>query len=366
MEPTQILLIEDDAMDATLMRLSLDRSLGNYETKCASRLKVGVELARSQEYSVIITDLGLPDSQGLGAIEHLRIASPDAAIIVVSGDDDEQIYIDALSCGADAVLSKFDLGPVTAHRCIQQSIARCKQKAENRSLIQAVQEQKARLESQAIQLADKNERLEKLCATSQDFVNNVSHEFRTPLCVVKQYASLIADGVVGAVSDEQCKMLRVIEGRVDDLNNIVDDMLDISRHESGLLAASRERSDAADIVERILPGLSQRAKLRQIEIQCDVSERMPEIYCDPEKVSRTLINLIVNAIKFSSPDSCVRVTVSHCPVNHELIFAVKDSGPGIEAEQREMIFFTIPSGSLDAAKLDQGLRAGVEHRQRIG
>ena len=62
------------------------------------------------------------------------------------------------------------------------------------------------------------------------------------------------------------------------------------------------------------------------------------MYCDPEKVSRTLINLIINAIKFSPPDNTVRVMVSHCRINREVIFSVQDSGPGIEAEQREMIF----------------------------
>lgn len=335
---TRILLIEDDAADATLLQVALARSYGTYEVKRVSRLAVGLELARSQQYSVILTDLGLPDSEGLRAVEHLRLASPHAAIIVLSGQDNDEIYIDTLSRGADAFLSKRDLGPVTVHRCIQQCIERCKQKAENRTLMQAVQEQKSRMESQALQLADKNQRLEKLCATSQEFVNNVSHEFRTPLCVVKQYASLIADGIVGPITDDQCKMLRVIEGRVDDLNNIVDDMLDISRHESGLLAASRENCDATTILNRILPGLTQRAKLRQIELRCELPDDLPAIFCDPEKVSRTLINLIVNAIKFSSPDTSVTVNVSHCDVQREIMFAVKDSGPGIEPEQREMIF----------------------------
>ena len=326
-----ILLVEDDRLDADLVRRAMKRSEGTYCVERAATLAEGIDLAKTGDFDVILTDLGLPDAIGFEPVARLRLACRDAAIIALSGRDDEAAYLDALSNGADDFLCKNDLSSVVLHRCIQQNLHRAHQRAEIRGLVKSVEEQ-------ARQLTRKNARLEQLCDSSQKFVNNVSHEFRTPLCVIKQYSSLIADAVVGPVNEEQGRMLRVIEDRVDDLNNMVDDMLDISRHEAGLLAASRESCDARQIIDRILPGLQQRALLREIDIRLALNENLPPIYCDPEKVSRTLINLIVNAVKFSPPGSTIDVVIRHRELEGEVDFAIVDAGPGIEPNQCKAIF----------------------------
>ena len=77
-------------------------------------------------------------------------------------------------------------------------------------------------------LEKKNARLAELYQTAHRFVDNVSHEFRTPLTVIKEFTMLVCDGVVGPISDEQRHMLDVVVDRCDDLNTMVDDMLDIS------------------------------------------------------------------------------------------------------------------------------------------
>lgn len=358
-QATSILLIEDDGDDATMLQLSLDRSPGDYAICRVTDLTQGVEVARSNSHAVIVTDMGLPDSCGLASVDRLCQANPNAAVIVLSGADNEELYVQALAHGADSYLCKHDMTPAILHRCIQQSLHRSRQRNEIRELISASNDQRQQLKEQSVLLASKNASLQQMCKTSQEFVNNVSHEFRTPLCVVKQYASLIADGAVGTVSDEQRKMLNVIEGRVDDLNTIVDDMLDISRHESGLLAASRIECSPTEIVDRILPGLQQRAALRKIELTCEMPATLKNVYCDPEKISRVLINLIVNALKFSSPNEPVVVRVSECLVNREVTFAVCDSGPGIEAEQRDLIFARFQQGDTHLQSSTKGFGLGL-------
>ncbi|TWU51750.1 ATP-binding response regulator [Rubripirellula reticaptiva] len=335
-KPTRILSIEDDAGDAMLVRRSLTRSPGNYEVHHAMTLNEGLEQFAREPFQVIITDLGLPDSLGLSAITRLSKECHSAAIIALSGSDAEDLYIQAISLGADNYLCKADL-PII-HRCVQQSIQRQLHRNEIERLVEAVQSQKSALQQQGQELAEKNAHLKKLCDSSQSFVNNVSHEFRTPLCVVKQYANLIADEVVGPITPEQCRMLRVIEDRVDDLNNMVDDMLDVSRHESGLLAAKRDRCDSNEIVERILAGLRQRAALRGIELKYIPDPTQKTMFGDAEKISRTLINLIVNAIKFSATGDEVTIEVSTCDSNRECRFSVTDCGPGIEPDQQKRIF----------------------------
>lgn len=355
----RILMIEDDDGDATHLQITLRKSQGNYEFHRAESLAEGIRLARKIDFRVILTDLNLPDSCGLGSVQQLSELFDNTAIIVLSGQDQEQLYIDAVSQGAESFLCKSEITPTTVHRCIRQSIERIKQREEIKRLVDAIQEQTVVLETQSAQLKTKNERLERLHDSSQKFVNNVSHEFRTPLCVVKQYASLIADGAVGEVSEEQCRMLRVIEDRVDDLNNIVDDMLDISRHESGLLAANRETCDSAQIVTRILSGLQQRASLRGITIEFQADETQTPIFCDAEKVSRTLINLIVNAIKFSSSGDSILVRITSSRRDREVTFSVQDSGPGIASEQQEQIFSRFRQANTQLLSSTKGFGLGL-------
>ncbi|GAA5506749.1 adaptive-response sensory-kinase SasA [Novipirellula caenicola] len=355
----RILMIEDDDGDATHLQITLRKSQGEYELHRAESLAEGIQLAQEIDFRVILTDLNLPDAFGLASVQQLSECFDNTAIIVLSGQDQEQLYIDAVSKGAESFLCKGEITPTTVHRCIRQSIERIKQREEIKRLVDAIQKQTVVLETQSAQLKTKNERLERLHDSSQKFVNNVSHEFRTPLCVVKQYASLIADGAVGDVSDEQRRMLRVIEDRVDDLNNIVDDMLDISRHESGLLAANRETCDSTQIVTRILSGLQQRASLRGITIQFEADETQTPIFCDAEKVSRTLINLIVNAIKFSSSGDSIVVRVTSSPADREVTFAVQDSGPGIATEQREQIFSRFRQANTQLLSSTKGFGLGL-------
>jgi hypothetical protein len=109
---------------------------------------------------------------------------------------------------------------------------------------------------------------------------------------VKEYASLIADGIVGEVQPEQQRMLRVMGDRVEDLNNMVDDMLDVSRHNSGLLGANRAACDVADVITRLLPELGKKASLRSIALETRLADELPQVFCDPAKVGRVVVNLI--------------------------------------------------------------------------
>ncbi len=341
--PLRVLLIEDDSVDADLMRRTLCRSVGNYDVTWRPTIAEGLEIHQQEPFDAILTDLGLPGSTAMEAVATLSEAckvsdASNVAIVALSGQDREQLYIDAISNGAENFICKSDLTPTTIHRCIQQGIQRNIQRRENERLVRAVQQQKAVLEKQSGLLEQKNTHLKRLYDSTKDFVNNVSHEFRTPLCVVKQYANLIGDGVVGAVSEEQCRMLRVIEDRVDDLNNMVDDMLDISRHESGLLSAKRDVCRSDEIVTRLLAGLQQRAAIRNVQLRYVPDPTQAELYGDAEKISRTLINLIVNAIKFSEAEDVITISVLPCQEKREVKFSVADQGPGIKPEQQQQIF----------------------------
>ena len=97
------------------------------------------------------------------------------------------------------------------------------------------------------------------------FVDTVSHEFRTPLTVIKEYASLVRDGLASS-PEEQRRFLEIDIDRADDLNNMVDDMLDVSRLEAGLLGAWRKNCQLSPIVEELRPTLGRKASMKGITL----------------------------------------------------------------------------------------------------
>jgi hypothetical protein len=186
-------------------------------------------------------------------------------------------------------------------------------------------------------LEKQNVRLQELYGTAQTFVDNVSHEFRTPLTVIKEYASLILEGAVGDVTPEQNQFLQIIENRADDLNTMVDDMLDGSRLDSGMVSVVRRNSRISDIIERVRPMLERKAAAKDVELRFEMNDPQLEVYVDQEKIGRVLINLVVNAIKFCGEPGRIRVWSEPHP-SGGVIVGITDNGPGIPVDRQGELF----------------------------
>lgn len=201
-------------------------------------------------------------------------------------------------------------------------------------------------------LANTNQRLSKLYETAHQFVDEVAHEFRTPLTVIKEFASIMDEGLIGELNAEQHDYLRVICARVDDLNGLVNDMLDLSRLEAGLISIARRRCVLADVVGRIQTTLTRRAQAGNIPFEVAVGEDLPPLYCDPEKVGRVIINLAVNAFKYGGDCGAVELWARRSTDGAKVIIGVTDRGPGIPADKLDMIFerFRQAGGARDSAK----------------
>jgi signal transduction histidine kinase len=119
-------------------------------------------------------------------------------------------------------------------------------------------------------LTSTNQRLSTMYETAHHFVDNVAHEFRTPLTVIKEFASIMEEGLVGELNAEQSDYLRVICARVDDLNGLVNDMLDLSRLEAGLIGVSRRECAIQDIVGRVESILERRAKASNVDFAVEI------------------------------------------------------------------------------------------------
>jgi hypothetical protein len=134
------------------------------------------------------------------------------------------------------------------------------------------------------------------------------------------------------------RFLDIVKDRADDLNTMVDDMLDVSKLEAGLLGVWRRNCRIGEIVANLRSSLERKACVRGVTFEIDVDRELPEVYCDAEKVGRVLINLTINAIKFCRNRGHVRVWATENAHEPGVIVGVTDDGPGIERENLSKIF----------------------------
>jgi hypothetical protein len=193
-------------------------------------------------------------------------------------------------------------------------------------------------EREAAILRTENARLHALREASLRFVENASHDFRTPLTVIKEFASIIAEGLAGAVSDEQAEFLQIILDRTEHLSQMVESILVASRLESDAIGVQREAQAVAALVGRVLPGLERRAQAAGLILAVDTSEALPDVFCDGESVCRIIDNLVANACKFTPAGGTVRLQAAATADGDEVAIAVTDTGPGVAAEHVRIIF----------------------------
>ena len=186
-------------------------------------------------------------------------------------------------------------------------------------------------------LERQNHRLEDMTDRAHRFVDDVSHEFRTPLTVIKEYTSIILDGLGGEISSSQEDWLRIIDIATVDLNTMVEDFLDSSKLRSGRLRVERRRHDVATILGDIDRLLRRKAEANGIRLACVLADDLPQVFVDDEKARRVVVNLATNAIKFSPPDTEVRIeAVTNSQGDIEI--SICDQGAGISEADMHSLF----------------------------
>lgn len=162
----------------------------------------------------------------------------------------------------------------------------------------------------------------------KDFVASVSHELRTPLASVKLLAETLTDAVASD-PDEARRMTERIVGEVDHLTGLVDDLLELSRIESGRIKLELEPTDVAGVLEVAAERMLPLAEERHISLAVEVAAGVPEVQGDGERIGQVLINLIHNAIKFTPDGGSITLTADLAlPNDHRLATNARGGVPG--------------------------------------
>jgi two-component system phosphate regulon sensor histidine kinase PhoR len=177
-------------------------------------------------------------------------------------------------------------------------------------------------------------RIRQLENTRREFVANVSHELRTPLSLIKGYVETLLDG---AISDPElsAKFLQTIERHSNRLTNLIEDLLTISRLESGQITLQLRTVPLRPFAAALISELQARARERGTTIVNEIPEGLAG-RADPDRLEQVLVNLLENAVKYGRAKG--HVTVQGRAADGHVELCVADDGPGIPAEARERVF----------------------------
>jgi signal transduction histidine kinase len=280
---------------------------------------------------VVFIDYNMPGCTGLDCLPDL-VKADVGPIILLTNQNDAKIAAAAFRAGAADYIAKADViaDDQRLGRTVREAVHRYRLEARNNMLTRELKLVNAELEG-------KNKRLKELTETAHQFVDDVAHDLRTPLTVIEQYASIIADGISGAVTPRQLEHLGIISDATRDMAEMVDDFLDSSKLKARALSVDRWPHSPQELLAAVLPMLEVRARPKAISITQSAGENVGNFFGDISKAGRVLTNLAVNAIKVSPAGRSLKLRAEATETG-DVRIAVTDEGPGMRPEDLKIIF----------------------------
>jgi len=190
-----------------------------------------------------------------------------------------------------------------------------------------------------------------------NFIATISHELKTPISSIKMSLKLLDDNRIGNVNPEQKQLLENIDDDARRLLQITGELLDMAQVETGKLQLNFGSTHPKNIVDYAVRAIKFTADQKQVAINVQCDESLPEVHADLDKTTWVLINLLSNAIKYSHEKSVVELVVKKRH-NDEIEFSVQDHGKGIEEQYLSRLFeryFKVPNASADQTGTGLGL-----------
>jgi signal transduction histidine kinase len=318
----RVLLIEDNPPDARLIEIMLSEAKGvDFDLEYVDRLSAGLERVERGGIDVVLLDLGLPDSQGLDTFRKVREHVPDLPVVVLTGLDDEDVGLEAMRSGAQNYLIKGQASGDLLARTIRYAIER-----------RRFEEMEKRQEM----LLRTNQELRELDRMKSAFIEVTSHELLTPLTAI---SGMVA--YVGSQLPQDAPKLtqawQVADHAVKRLERLVTRTLDIAH--SGEFGSRLDTVPVSvdDLVASVCEYLAPFVDLRRQTFTTDVADDLPTVLMDPDKIEDVLVNLLMNAVKFTPDGGTIALRV-RARQDETVEFSVRDNGIGISEFDKPHIF----------------------------
>jgi signal transduction histidine kinase len=232
--------------------------------------------------------------------------------------------------------------------------------------LESVKESNRVLEDKNKELQSNFDRLKELDTLKSNFLATVSHELRTPLTSIMGYTDMLLEGLAGPIQEEQHQYLGTIMEKSEALLALITDMLDLTRAEASKVTLKREDTDAAKIIHDTFTTVAPMARKKNIDIRESVLGALPVLSLDRGKVQQAVMNLAVNAIKFTRDGGHITIEgrlveqgTGRFGGDSWLELAVIDDGIGIPTSQVDRIFDTFYQVDGSATREFGGVGLGL-------
>lgn len=300
------------------------------------RFGVGItgQAAQSREISVInnIPEGDIVLQAGIGSIQ------PRSLVLVPLWVDDQLIGLLELIGFTEFTPLQLQLLNLLTHN-MASALQSVMIREHLEALVSQISEQKEELESTQQVLTKQAVALEQSSRYKSDFLANMSHELRTPLNSILILANLLAENKEGHLTEKQREYSHIIHKSGSDLLHLINDILDLSKIESGKIDLYPEEVPVSSLLSDMDELFRHVAEERQIRFKVtNHADSEQLIYTDKKRVEQILKNLLSNGLKFTPADGEVALTVLEGETKDQLAFVVKDTGVGIAKEYQTAIF----------------------------
>jgi signal transduction histidine kinase len=319
----RILVVDDEYWVRDFLSISLSQ-LGGFYVEVAESAAEALAKIDQSAFHLVLTDMIMPSMDGVQLVAEIAKSRPEILTVLMTGQGTVDSAVEALKHGASDYLTK----PINP----DELVVRLRKVLEQRQRL-------VRVEEFAAQLEKSNEELKKIDEMKSEFISIASHELRTPLASILTAVQLVLRGKTGEINEKQTKLLSIAEKSGWQLTNILNNLLDLARIESGRMELKLEEIPIQGPIELMLSALNLQAGARSIHIKMLAPETLPPVYADRGMVEQILTNLIGNAIKFTPEGGEINVVAELLKGNGNMVaISVKDSGIGIPQDQQENVF----------------------------
>jgi len=310
----QVLFLDDeDSVLNDILRLFAQEP---YEVFTTTNLHKAMEVLRKEKIKVVVSDQRMAEIQGVKFLQDVKMYYPDIVRILFATNTDFSSAEEAINMGE-----------------VYRFISKPWKNAELLSTIRrAIEHYDLTIRAELT-----NQRLKEMYEMQREFTSTVSHELRTPLASIKTAIDLVYKKTLGAINSDQEEVLGRAKRNVDRLKRLIDDILDLTKMESGKLQMNFMTNDIHRSILEVVEAQKDVARSRGLYLKTSLDAQLPYVSFDSDRIIQVLNNLVGNAIKFTKQGGITIKTLNKFRENFILIKII-DTGKGIAQEELPKLF----------------------------